>query len=162
MTEAKAEVEADVCCANCGIAGVDDVKLEECTDCDLVRYCGEICREEHREEHEEQCKKRKALLHDRKLFTQPEGTHLGECPLCFLPLPLHWSKSVFFTCCSEVICNGCIYSLGMSNIHNGVKARRCPFCREPANDAENDKRLVKRVKANDPAALGEMGGKYYH
>jgi hypothetical protein len=33
--------EADVCCANCGIAGVDDVKLKECTNCDLVKYCGD-------------------------------------------------------------------------------------------------------------------------
>jgi hypothetical protein len=25
-----AETEADVCCANCGVAAVDDIKLEEC------------------------------------------------------------------------------------------------------------------------------------
>ena len=43
--------EADVCCANCGIAGVDDIKLEECNDCDLVKYCSDKCREEHREQH---------------------------------------------------------------------------------------------------------------
>jgi hypothetical protein len=86
-TEAKEEeggtADKNVC-ANCGIAGVDDIKLEECTDCDLVRYCGDKCREEHRELHEEECNKRKAELRDKELFTQPDETHLGECPLCFL------------------------------------------------------------------------------
>jgi TPR repeat protein len=45
----------------------------------------------------------------------------------------------------------------MSNIHDMVKAGSCPFCREPQNDAENKKRLMKRVKANDPAAMFEVG-----
>ena len=37
---------------------------------------------------------------------------------------------------------------------------RCPFCREPRpSKAESDKRLKKRVKANDPAALRHMGTK---
>jgi hypothetical protein len=102
----------NMCCANCGIAEVDDIKLEECTDCDLVKYCSDKCkcREEHREQHEEECKNRKALLHDRKLFTQPDETHLGECPICFLPLPIDLSKSMFRTCCSESICKGCVYA----------------------------------------------------
>jgi hypothetical protein len=51
----------------------------------------------------------------------------------------------------------------MSNLHDGVKrASRCAFCREPANDEENRKRNMKRVKANDPAAMSHMGGKCYH
>jgi len=29
-----------------------------------------------------------AEIKDDKLFTQPDGTHLGECPICCLPLPL--------------------------------------------------------------------------
>ena len=55
VTEAKAEGMADKnVCANCGIAEVDEIKLDECTDCDLVKYCGDKCRDEHREEHEEE------------------------------------------------------------------------------------------------------------
>ena len=70
--------EADICCANCGIAEVDDIKLlEECDGCDLVKYCSDKCREEHREQHVEECNKRKAELHDRN------ETHIGKCPLCF-------------------------------------------------------------------------------
>jgi hypothetical protein len=156
-----AETEADVCCANCGAAEIDDIKLEECNGCDLVKYCSEKCREDNREQHKEECSRRMKVLHDRKLFSQPDGTHLGECPLCFLPLSLDRKKSMFRTCCSEVICLGCDYANFMSNKHDEVKARRCPFCREPAKDDENNKRMMKRVKANDPAALSQMGSKCY-
>jgi tetratricopeptide (TPR) repeat protein len=150
--------EADVCCANCGIAGVDDIKLEECDDCDLVKYCSDKCREEHREQHEEECKNRKAELHDRKLFTQPDGTDLGECPICFLPMPIDPAKSIFWTCCSETICKGC----AIANYKSNVRAQSCPFCRTRSSmgDEETRKRLVKRIKANDPAALRAMGLKY--
>ena len=154
------EAEADTCCcANCGIAEVDDIKLEECTDCDLVKYCGDNCRDEHREKHEEECKNRKALLHDRKLFTQPDEAHEGECPLCFLPLPINGQKSAFYTCCSQTICKGCVYANFRANKHDRVKAGSCPFCREPAacSDEETHKRNMKRVKAKDPAALSQKG-----
>ena len=165
-TEAKEDlggtVEADVCCANCGAAEIDEIKLEECNGCDLVKYCSNECREEHLEQHEEECKNRKALLHDRKLLTQPDETHLGECPICFLPMPLDPAKSMFSSCCSESICNGCFYANSISNLHDKMKALRCPFCREVADDDENDKRMTERIKANDPAAMSYMGGMCYN
>ena len=101
-------------------------------------------------------------LHDRKLFTQPDETHLGDCPLCFLPMPLKSEKSMFKTCCSETICQGCLYAHYMSNINDRAKALRCPFCRVPTNDDENDKRMMKRIKAGDPAPLAELGVERYH
>jgi endogenous inhibitor of DNA gyrase (YacG/DUF329 family) len=143
---------------------VDDIKLKECDGCDLVKYCGDKCMEEHREQHDEECKTRKAELrdkelfrpselHDKKLFNQPDGSHLGECPLCFLPMPLGSEQSRFYPCCSQLVCDGCVYAH-----HKRNGGRSCPFCREPvADDEENDKRLMKRVKANDPAALRQMG-----
>jgi tetratricopeptide (TPR) repeat protein len=161
MSSSVAESEAGVCCANCGIAEVDDIKLEDCDNCDLVKYCGDKCKDGYRERHEEECRKRKALLHDRKLFTQPDISHLGECPLCFLPLPFDRSKSFFRTCCSELICNGCFYANVMANKHDKAKALGCPFCREPADVEATKKRLMKRIKANDPAALSNMGLKCY-
>ena len=162
-TEVEAAAANACCCANCGIAEVDDIELEECNDCDLVQYCGDKCREEHREQHDEECKNRKALLHDRKLFTQPDGTHEGECPRCFLPLPIDPLKSMFHSCCSEIICNGCIYANIMSNIHDEVKACRCPFCRTRSSTGgeETRKRVMKRIKANDPAAMNYMGEMCY-
>jgi hypothetical protein len=87
------------------------------------------------------------------LFSQPDGTHLGECPLCFLPMPIDLSKVTMYSCCSKKSCNGCKYAHVMT-----VGGGRCPFCREPApDDEEYDKRMKKRIKANDPAALREMG-----
>ena len=79
----EAEKEAEtMLCANCGIAQVDDIKLKMCDGgCDLVKYCSDKCRENHREQHEAECKKRKADLHDKNLFSQPDGSHEGECPL---------------------------------------------------------------------------------
>ena len=154
----KNEADADICCcANCGVAEVDDIKLMDCDGCDLVKYCSDKCMEEHREQHEEDCKKRKAELNDNKLFTQPDRTYLGECPLCFLPLPLDVGKSSFYRCCSKIVCDGCVYAHERSN-----GGDRCPFCREPRADAEeNTKKAMKRIKVNDPAAMREMGARLY-
>ena len=106
---------------------------------------------EHDEEESNECADE---THDRKLFTQPDSSY-GECPLCFLPLQLDPSKSSFFTCCSSLICRGCLFAQHVSNMNDD----RCPFCREPAIVEEMDKRMMKRVKANDPAAMSEMGRK---
>jgi hypothetical protein len=156
MSTAKAaEEEADICCANCGVAEVDDIKLEDCDGCDLVKYCSDGCQEGHREKHSEECKRRATVLHDKKLFSQPDGTHHGECPICFLPLPLDHQKSTFKSCCSKLVCNGCCYA---HHIKSGNQT--CPFCREPlADDEERKKRTMKRIKAGDLAALQFMGEK---
>ena len=156
--EAEADENNDVC-ANCGVAEVDNIKLEECDGCDLVKYCSDNnCKEEHREQHGEDCKKWAAELHDNKLYRQPERSHRGECPLCFLPMPLDPKKSTFYYCCSKTICDGCYYANVKSN---GLD--RCPFCREPApnNAEESNKRMMKRIKANDPAAIREMGARLH-
>ena len=79
------EGTADMCCASCGIAEVDDVTLQKCDDCDLVRYCSDKCQQDHRPDHEAMCKERAAVLRDELLFRQPESTHLGDCPICCLP-----------------------------------------------------------------------------
>ncbi len=150
-----AKSDEDEVCACCGIAAVDDVKLEECNGgCDLVKYCSDKCCDNHREQHDEECKKRKAELHDKELFEQPDKTCFEECPLCFLPMPMDPKKSRFYSCCCKMVCTGCEYA---DYISNGGK--NCPFCREPAvyTEKENRKRIMKRVKANDPAALHQMG-----
>ena len=144
--------------ASCGIAAVDNIKLEECDGCDLVKDCSNECREDHREQHAEECENRAKELHDKELFTQPDSCCFGECPICFLPMPLEGQKSIFYSCCSKQICKGCGHANDIS-----TKQRSCPFCREPVVDAkENVKRVMKRVKANDPVATLEMGTTLYH
>ena len=160
----EAGAEAGVmCCANCGIEGVDNVKLEECHGCDLVKYCSDKCREEHREQHQDECKKRVDELHVKRLFTQPDRNNLGECPLCFLPMPLDAAKTLFMSCCGQLICDGCGTAHMMSNIHDRVKAATCAFCRTVTSDREEyEKRENERIEANHPPSLYSMGSKHYN
>jgi hypothetical protein len=146
---------SDLCCANCGVTEVDDIKLKKCDGCDLVKYCSDKCREEHRDEHEEECKKRGLELHDDQLFTLPDGCHLGECPICFLPLAPQ--KSIMKACCSKLICKGCLHANYKSGNFN------CPYCRVPApKRGEEERRIMKRVKANDPAAFCQIGSERFN
>ena len=150
--------EADAVCANCGIAGIDDIKLEDCDGCDLVKYCSDKCQENHRKQHEQECSKRKVELDDKQLFTQPGISYLGECPICFLPLSLDPSKSTLMGCCCKILCDGCANANRNREIEAGLE-QRCAFCREPVPESEEEyeKRLMKRIKENDPVAMTIMG-----
>ena len=159
---------SDEVCASCGIAAVDDIKLKLCDGgCDLVKYCSDECQENHIEQHEEECKRRKAELHDNKLFTQPDISHHGECPICCLPLLIDPKKSTLMGCCCKIICNGCIRTNKKREDEEGLE-NRCPFCREPLPtfdrpaklQEEQNKRVMKRIKKNDPVAMAYMGKMY--
>ena len=162
MSQHMSEVsEAEVsCCASCGKAEIDDIKLVSCDDCDLVKYCSDDCKESHKSEHEEACNKRAAELRDEILFKQPEGSHWGDCPICMIPLPIDVDKSTISGCCSKVICQGCFYANLWREIEMRIQ-RTCPFCREPWPETEEewDKQRMKRVEANDPVALYQQGGR---
>ena len=149
-------------CAGCGVKeGNDDIKLMKCTACYLVRYCGVKCQREHRSKHKKECKKRAAELRDELLFKQPECSYLGDCPICCLPLSIDQRYVGTMSCCAQTICNGCAYA-------NQVKERKgrldpkCPFCRSavPRSDEEARINHIKRVEANDPVAMTQMGGYY--
>ena len=152
------------CCASCGHAEIDDIKLTECDGCDLVRYCSDACRELHRPEHAGKCRKRAAELRDELLFKQPESTHMGDCPICSLPLSLDPSKSSMYDCCSKVICNGCSHAYAMRVIEMRLQdACPCLFCRQPqlTTDEEAEKQNMRRVEANDPVTLYQEGIKQH-
>ena len=162
MSEGEVEAVNSSCCASCGIAELDDIKLTECDNCDLVKYCSDECQNNHELEHEEACKKRAAELRDELLFKQPESNPLGDCLICTLPLSLDRKKSTMYECCSKVICNGCRYA----NIKREMEMRlqsSCPFCRESMNitKEEQDKRHMKRIEANDPVSLYIEGRQQY-
>jgi hypothetical protein len=159
--DAEAEVEADDVCASCGKVAADEIKLKKCA-CNLVKYCSVACQKNHRQQHKKICKRRLAEIRDDTLLTQPENSHLGECPLCCLPLSLDITKSHMSDCCSKVICNGCSYSNSKREFEAGLEPR-CPFCREPRAESieESDKRIMERIKKNDPTALWQKGkGRY--
>jgi tetratricopeptide (TPR) repeat protein len=146
------------CCASCGIAEV----VVPCDDCDLVRYCGDECQNNHKLQHEEACKKRATELREELLFKQPESSHHGDCPICSLPLPLDKSKGTIYHCCCKVICKGCDITNQMRQFEQRL-AISCPFCRKPAPETkeEGDKLVMKRIEANDPVALWQEGGLQY-
>ncbi len=169
QADEEAEDRRMMCCASCGIAEVDDVKLKGCDDCDLVNYCGNECKEDHRPEHEAKCKERVAELRDEILFRQPGSSHLGDCPICCLPLPLDVEKSSLYSCCSKLICDGCLYADNERQDRENMQQSKCPsteptcpFCRYPLtnNQEEANKNLMKRIAANDPVALRQMGAKH--
>ncbi len=147
----------NMCCASCGKAEVDDVKLKKCA-CLLVRYCSVDCQKNHRPQHKKACKKRIAETRDDNLFRQPDECYLGDCPICCLPLPIDMSKSSINACCCKVVCNGCYHANTKREIE-GEMVQKCPFCREirPRRQGESMKQLMKRVKTNDPVALCQMG-----
>eukprot|EP00984_Skeletonema_dohrnii_P034211 scaffold33505_cov101-Skeletonema_dohrnii-CCMP3373.AAC.8 len=150
-------------CASCGIAEVDDIKLKECADCDLVRYCSDECQENHTSQHKEACKKRAAELRDEILFNQPESSHLGDCPICCLPLSLDPEKATMTSCCSKLICMGCFHANKIRE-YEGRLGYKCVFCRKPTvkTDEERDKNMMKRIEANDPVAMNHKGVQQYN
>ena len=155
--------EAKLCCASCGMAEIDDIKLMPCDDCDLVKYCSDECKDYHKSDHEEACRERAAELRDELLFKQPESSCLGDCPICTLPLPLDTDKFSSTTCCSKNICNGCVIANAKRAMEMRLQ-RACPFCREPTpSTREEANRLkMKRVEANDPNAMRKEGAAQYN
>eukprot|EP00986_Skeletonema_menzelii_P005699 scaffold2115_cov108-Skeletonema_menzelii.AAC.1 len=158
----KEDGDTMLCCASCGIAGGDDIKLKNCTACHLVKYCSDECQKEHRPKHKKECKKRSAELRDEILFKQPESSHFGDCPICCLPLSIDPKKSVLMPCCSKVICNGCDYANTKREIE-GKLQEKCAFCRKAAPDTDEEviEQLMKRIEANDPVAMRQIGGKMH-
>jgi len=155
--------QADTCCASCGIAQVDDIKLKECATCDLVKYCSDECQRDHRSQHERACKKRAAELRDELLFKVPESSHVGECPICMMPLPLDLSKSITKVCCSITICDGCNYANHKREFEERRDRPTCPFCRKPAprkGTGVLEKCSRDRIEANDPVATVQEGDEH--
>jgi len=76
-----------------------------------------------------------------------------------LPLSIDPDKSTLMSCCCKLICNGCHYANVMREF-DGKLQRSCPFCRHPRakSQKEADLDMMKRVEANDPVAIRQMGG----
>ena len=120
--------------------------------------CSDECEKDHRPQHKKECKKRVAELHDELLFKQPESSHIGDCPICCLPLSIDDEQSIWNSCCCKLICTGC----NLSNKKREIKERlqhKCPFCRKAVPDTEEqvNEQLMKRIEANDPVAISHMG-----
>eukprot|EP00984_Skeletonema_dohrnii_P022019 scaffold11138_cov76-Skeletonema_dohrnii-CCMP3373.AAC.2 len=155
MMSTAAANEADKICASCGVPACDNIKLKNCNACYLVKYCGVECQRNHRSQHKRECKKRAAELRDEILFRQPESTHFGDCPICFIPHPPDPKKYAINSCCCKAICDGCYYAFKL--MKNTRKT--CPFCRTsvPKSPAEANRNFMKRIEAGDPIAMRQIG-----
>jgi tetratricopeptide (TPR) repeat protein len=101
-------------------------------------------------------------MHDKDLFTQPNGSYMGECPICCLPLSIDMTKSTMMGCCCKYICLGCDYAHQKREIEAELE-HRCAFCREPVPKSKEEAltQVAERVKRNDPVAMTAMGKKHY-
>jgi tetratricopeptide (TPR) repeat protein len=99
-----------------------------------------------------------AEMRDELLFKQPESSWLGDCPICFLPLPL--DQATLYVCCSKTICNGCAYA-NLKRQRGLVIPQKpsCAFCREPEPTTKEEfyAMRMKRVEKNDPVAMRQIG-----
>ena len=123
-----------------------------------MKYCSVDCQKNHRKQHEKACKKGAAEIREKNLFTQPDGSCYGECPICCLPLPIDESKWATTSCCSKMICDGC----SRANILREEELSqypKCPYCREPLPKSQEEAKQnrMERAKVNDPVALFQMG-----
>jgi TPR repeat protein len=93
------------------------------------------------------------------LFKQPEGSYLGDCPICCLPLSFDKSKSKAALCCGKIFCIGCDYAFQKQDVLMGNLESKCPFCRQrlPASEEESRKCLMKRLEVDDVLALSHLG-----
>jgi len=147
-----------------------------------VKYCNAVCKKVHKKKHKKDCEEHVRLetekhdeelriaaeLHDKELFKQPPPAE--DCPICFerMPsvLPLLSSAQIYMSCCGKTVCSGCCYAPLYDNQGNEVDNKKCPFCRTPApftykkEDEEISIRLKKRLDADDPAAMYNLGCYY--
>ena len=101
-----------------------------------------------------------------------------DCPVCMLPIPFEKMRSIYSSCCGNVICKGCITKAAM---HQGerkaiVKVKNapcafalqttppCAFCRSDKPKDDQERVLWFRRRAdppyNDPIAMILLGNAY--
>ena len=99
-------------------------------------------------------------ISDDEIFKQPPPNE--DCPICLLRLPLLASGSVYKSCCGKMICFGCDYAPVYDNLGNEIIEEKCPFCRSPTQDSDEEynERLQKRVELDDAHAIFSLGCYY--
>ena len=125
-----------------------------------MKYCNAACKKKHRQKHKKRCERYAAELHDEELFKQPPPKE--DCPICFLRMPTLKTGWRYQSCCGKVICSGCIHAPVYDNLGNEVDNQKCPFCRKPTHNSEEEltERYKSRMEAGDPIAIFNRGCDY--
>lgn len=146
-------------CAACGKGegGHDDLK--RCNRCKQVKYCSVTCqRSLFYPKHKKACRKRAAELWNESLH-QPQNPN-EDCPICFLPLPLHVTHKMYMNWCGKELCLGYIHATDELTADGGEDP--CPFCRTPAPEDIEEWNFImeRRMRMNDFIAFNSMGNTY--
>ena len=149
-------------CANCGKEDSDI--NNKCNKCNQAKYCNAACKKKHRQKHKKECERYMTEQHDRELFKQQPSPPLGDCPICFLRIPTLQTGFRYYSCCGKIICRGCDYAPVLDDHGNIVTEKKCPFCRTPLPDTDEDEkeRLKKRVDAGETYAILRLGGVHHY
>ena len=147
-------------CANCGNEGSN---LNICNKCKEATYCNAACKKKHRPKHKKQCERCVAELNDVALFKEPPPQY-GDCPICFLRLPIMGSGRRYVSCCGKTICSGCAHADVYDNFGNIIAGEKCAFCRTPVptTDEEVNERLKKRMDVGDEYAFALIGNYHFY
>jgi TPR repeat protein len=79
-----------------------------------------------------------------------------------IPLPLDLTKSTMISCCSKVICDGCLFANKIREFQAKLE-QKCPFCRKVLpTGKESEENIMKRIEANDPVAMRAQGVKCHN
>ena len=141
-------------------AKVDEIKLKECNE---SSDGGSRPKEDTLKDIEGAPKKTEIEVTDEILFKQPESSHLGDCPICIIPLSLSENQWKTTGCCSQTICIGCNFANQRREYEMNMRLEpKCPFCRVPIpkTEKQNSRNRRKRREANDPYALRDQGARY--
>ncbi|KAL9178841.1 hypothetical protein ACHAXT_003972 [Thalassiosira profunda] len=112
---------------------------------EICGECTELC---------EDCRRRR--VRDEALFKQPEESDLGDCQICFIPLPVNIHETQYMSCCAQTLCTGCFVAVFVDG------DRKCPFCRGsvPSTDEEILERVTKRAASGDAESCYFLGHKF--
>ena len=84
---------------------------------------------------------------------------MGDCPLCFLPLPFEYGGNHLYQCCNQFACDGCFVA-NIESKREDAEKHKCPFCRTFSVGVSREKIAdyrAKRVEQNCPVAIRETG-----
>jgi len=152
-------------CANCGKEDSDVINT--CNKCNMVKYCNAACKKKHRHKHKKDCEEhirlaaeRAAELHDEELFKEPPSP-FGDCPICFLRMPILDSGRSYNTCCGKIICSGCMHAPVYDSQGNKVDDK-CPFCRTLSHKSVDEAvgQNKERMEKDDAQAIFNLGVYY--
>lgn len=159
----------------CGACANTSSSLMKCSGCRLVRYCGKVCQANDWSQHKQLCKEKKKADREVMLFQNQEGNHLGECPICLLPLLFdadrimdaedeecyHFMGEMTHSpCCWTVVCTKC-FDAHIITACKEQKKPTCPFCRckTPEDSDKNTDELLELSidHENNPTLLMKVG-----